>query len=131
MEKTEIVVERRPASSLALFAAKAVMVGIVAVISLLVVGNIFADKIASLVDERMLTIERRINAMMPTQVGGTGIVAIVERELERAASPRADLPPEVRQKIISDLRIVADKWRPFFVEASAAIIGPSSPSAVK
>jgi hypothetical protein len=129
-EKNEIAIGSPPQRPLAQFAAKAVMAGIVAVVSAWIISDIFIGKIANLMDERTAIIEQRIDARIPSKFGGTGIVAIVARELERATNPRVDLTPEAKQKLISDLRIVADRWRPFFIEASSAIVGNPPPPAV-
>ena len=36
-----------------------------------------------------------------------------------------DLSPEKKQKILSQIKIVSDRWRPFLTEAAAAIEGES------
>jgi hypothetical protein len=41
------------------------------------------------------------------------------------ADPRTDLSPEKKQKILSQIKIVSDRWRPFLTEAAAAIEGES------
>jgi len=37
----------------------------------------------------------------------------VERELDRAADPASDLPPEKKQKLLNDVHVIAARWRPF------------------
>jgi hypothetical protein len=48
-------------------------------------------------------------------------VVTVEAELDKQADPGSDLSSEKKQKILSQIRIVADRWRPFLMEASSAI----------
>jgi hypothetical protein len=36
----------------------------------------------------------------------------VEEELDRAASPASDLPPERKQKLINNVRTIVARWRP-------------------
>jgi hypothetical protein len=52
--------------------------------------------------------------------------AIVERELDRAADPAHDLSPEKKEKLLSDIRIIAERWRPF-VAAAAPIFDAKYP----
>jgi hypothetical protein len=51
-----------------------------------------------------------------TKVGGPQFWMKVERELERAAEPARDLPPEQKQKILSQIHVVVERWRPFIAE---------------
>jgi len=37
----------------------------------------------------------------------------IERELDRAADPASDLPPEKKQKLVNDVRVIVARWRPF------------------
>jgi hypothetical protein len=126
----EIAIEDRPWPPLTLFVAKAATAGVVAIVASWVISGIIVGAIGELLDQRIFMIERRINAVLPSKVGGTGVWAVVERELARAADPKFDLPPQSKQRIIADLRTVSDRWRPFFIEASSALIG-SSPSPAK
>jgi len=48
-----------------------------------------------------------------SSIGGRQFWERIERELDRAADPSTDLPPEKKQKIINDLRVIAARWRPF------------------
>lgn len=130
MEKTEIIIDRRPVEALSLFAAKAVMAGVVAVISTWIISDMFIAKIATLMDQRTAMIEQRIAAMTPSRIFGTGVVTIIRKEVARNAAIGLELTPEEKVKFISDLRTVADRWRPFFLEASSAIMGNSTPNAV-
>lgn len=130
MEKTEIIIDRRPVGALSLFAAKAVMAGVVAVISAWIISEMFIAKIATLMDQRTAMIEQRIAAMTPSRIFDTGVLTIIRREVARNAASGSELAPEEKEKFISDLRTVADRWRPFFVEASSAIMGNSPPPAV-
>ena len=53
----------------------------------------------------------------------------LETELAKAAGPTRDLPPEKKQKILSDIRTIVERWRPFVAEASAIFSPNSSPPA--
>ncbi len=123
-----VAVESRPVSPLTLFMIKAITVGIVAIVSSWIIAGIFIDALGQLLDRRVQAIEHRIKTMVPKRIGGTGFWTIVERELARAAAQDADLSPERKQKIISDLRAISDKWRPFLIEASSVVMDASASS---
>jgi hypothetical protein len=58
----------------------------------------------------------------------------VERELDRAADPATDLPPEKKQKLLNDVRMIVARWRPFIDTIQDELQKPSeikSPSDVK
>lgn len=55
---------------------------------------------------------RSIKSVQQISIGGRKFWARLEEELDRAASPASDLPPERKQKLINDVRILAARWRP-------------------
>jgi hypothetical protein len=55
--------------------------------------------------------------------GGRQFWTKLEDELDRLADPRSDLSPEKKQKILSQIKVISGRWRPFLLEARSAIIG--------
>jgi hypothetical protein len=55
---------------------------------------------------------RSIKSVHQTSIGGRKFWARLEEELDRAASPASDLPPERKQKLINNVRTIATRWRP-------------------
>lgn len=51
------------------------------------------------------------------KIGGSEFWGKIEQELSRAASSSSGLPEEKKAKLLSDMRAVANKWRPFVREA--------------
>ena len=51
-----------------------------------------------------------------TKVGGAQFWAKVEDELERAADPAHDIPPEKKRKLLSQIQVLVERWRPFMAE---------------
>ena len=47
-----------------------------------------------------------------TPIGGHQFWTKLERELDHMADPASDLPPEKKQKLINDVRVIAARWRP-------------------
>jgi hypothetical protein len=45
--------------------------------------------------------------------GGRKFWAEIERNIDIAADPRSDLPPEKKQQMLNDVRVIVARWRPF------------------
>src|SRR5262249_25079187 len=50
------------------------------------------------------------------QYTGAPFWAKVERELERAADPARDMPPEQKRKLLAQIHTAVERWRPFAAE---------------
>jgi hypothetical protein len=50
----------------------------------------------------------------------------LEGELDKLADGRTDIPPEKKAKILSQVKAISDRWRPFLQEAAAAIEGDAN-----
>ena len=75
-------------------------------------------------------VEQRVAQIQSAaKIGGREFWTGLERELERQADPRTDISPEKKQKIISEVRIVADRWRPLISDLQAAIGGGAAEKA--
>jgi hypothetical protein len=90
------------------FAAKTAIVAIAVCVSAIVVSDWVIDSVESAVAR---TVENARSQLAP-KIGGHQFWAKFEREIDRAADPSNDLPPEKKQKLINDLRIIAARWRP-------------------
>ena len=55
---------------------------------------------------------RSVRSVQQTSIGGRKFWARLEEELDRAAAPASDLPPERKQKLINNVRILTARWRP-------------------
>src|SRR5215831_2187961 len=51
-----------------------------------------------------------------TKIGGAQFWAKVEGELERAVDPAHDMPPEKKRKLLSQIHVLVERWRPFVAE---------------
>jgi len=91
--------------------------------AIVVSGWIMLDLLDDFATRRMEQFERSVRAA--TALGGHRFWTKLEGELDRLADPRSDLSPEKKQKILSQIKIVSDRWRPFLTEAAAAIEGES------
>jgi hypothetical protein len=89
--------------------------------AIVVSGWILLDLLDDFATRRMEQLEQTVRAA--TSLGGHRFWTKLESELDRLADPRADLSPEKKQKILSQIKVVSDRWRPFIEEAAAAIEG--------
>jgi hypothetical protein len=54
-----------------------------------------------------------------SRIGGMQFWTKVEAAVARAADPAEDLPEAKKKKLLSDLRVIVDRWKPF-----AAVLAP-------
>ena len=93
------------------FLIKTVIVACAVVIT----GWIIFDFLGDFVDRR---IERALRSA--TSIGGTQFWTKVEKQLDQLADPKSDIPPEKKQKILTQIKIISDRWRPFLLAATAS-----------
>jgi hypothetical protein len=51
-----------------------------------------------------------------THIGGAQFWAKMEGELDRAADPSRDMPAEQKKKLLAQVHVVVERWRPFMAE---------------
>jgi hypothetical protein len=66
-----------------------------------------------------------------TKVGGAQFWAKVEDELERAADPAHDIPPEKKRKLLSQIQVLVERWRPFMAEIAPLFADFQRPPSVE
>jgi hypothetical protein len=95
------------------FTAKsAIVVGIIA-LAVFVLAQMLAFRFEQIADR----VAANIESVRADLRGGGGFWSRIENGIEDMADPRHDLPPEKKQKILSEIRTIAEKWRPFIAEA--------------
>jgi hypothetical protein len=55
------------------------------------------------------------------KISGHQFWSKLEEQLDKQADPGSDLPPETKQKLLAEIRTLADRWRPF-VQAALSVI---------
>jgi hypothetical protein len=114
-EATTVVQQREPGAPIISFLIKTVIV-VVAVIGIFSYVN-------SLAEERIVQLKETFG-----HVGGRSFWTKVEAELDSLADPNSDLKPEKKQRIMTQIRIISDRWRPFLNAAVGPLSGnPSKP----
>ncbi len=61
-------------------------------------------------------------------IGGRAFWSDFERKLDGLADPTSDLPAEKKQKILHNIKVLSDRWRPFVDAAIAAEPKPAQPA---
>lgn len=98
-------------SDIGAFAAKAVIAAVVVLATLAISANIVVSAVIN-----------QVRANVLSEVGGNVFWTKVEDELERLA--RGDgISPEKKQKIVSNVRAISIRWRPFIDEMTNAVNG--------
>jgi len=109
------------------FAVKTVIVAGAIVVSTWIMLDVLDD----FADRRMQQFERTLRSA--TSLGGRQFWTKLENQLEQLADPKADLPPDKKQKMLAQIKVISDRWRPFLMEAAAAVEGetkqPAKPGA--
>jgi hypothetical protein len=103
-----------------LFLIKTVIVSAAIVLS----AWILLDVLDGFATRRMQQLEQTIRTA--TSLGGRQFWTKLEGELDKLADGRTDLPPEKKAKILSQVKAISDRWRPFLQEAAAAIEGDAN-----
>ena len=102
---------------IAQFALKTAIVAVAIVLS----AWIMLDVLEGFVTRRMEQLETTIRSA--TAIGGRQFWTKLEDELDKMADPRTDISPEKKRKILSQIKVISDRWRPFLSEAAASIAG--------
>jgi hypothetical protein len=105
-----------PATShgLARFTLKVGIVVVLIAIAMVVTTNLLATKIETTRAAWQTTLQDY------TKIGGVQFWSKVEKSLDDLANPKSEMPEDKRQKILSDIRAIRDRWWPFIAEAMPA-----------
>jgi hypothetical protein len=105
------------------FTLKIAIVSVAIVLSGWIIVNILDD----FASRRMQELDATIRSA--AVIGGRGFWTKLEEELDKGADPRMDISPEKKRKILSQIRIISDRWRPFLAEAASSIAGEANQTA--
>src|SRR5262249_51277254 len=88
--------------------------------ALIVIGLIAGASVLStvLLASRIERIVANTEAKMQqyTKIGGAQFWEKLERELGRASDPAYEIPPEKKRKLLSQIHVLVERWRPFMAE---------------
>ena len=105
-----------PATSqgLAQFTLKVGIVVVLIAVAIVITTNLVATKIETTRVAWQATLQDY------TKIGGAQFWSKVEKSLDQLADPKSEMPEDKRQKILSDIRVLRDRWWPFIAEAMPA-----------
>ena len=99
---------------LARFTLKVGIVVVLIAIAIVVTTNLLATKIETARAAWQTTLQEH------TKIGGAQFWSKVEKSLDDLANPKTEIPEDKRQKILSDIRAIRDRWWPFIAAAMPA-----------
>jgi hypothetical protein len=99
---------------LAQFTLKVGIVVVLVAIGIVVTTNLVATKIEATRVAWQTTLQDY------SKIGGAQFWSKVEKTLDNLANPKNEMPEDKRQKILSDIRAIRDRWWPFIAEAVPA-----------
>src|SRR5215470_4512572 len=105
-----------PAASqgLAQFALKVGIVVVLVAVAIVITTNLVATKVETTRVAWQATLQDY------SKIGGPQFWSKVEKSLDQLADPKSEMPEDKRQKILSDIRVLRDRWWPFIAEAMPA-----------
>jgi hypothetical protein len=111
---SEHVLDKPKDNSIRTFAIKTAITAGAVVVS----GWILIDQLDSVVDARITEI-RETMKFQPRVFWPR-----LEEDIEKAADPSQDLPPERKAKLMAAIRVLVDRWKPLLAEVSADVSSP-------
>ena len=104
------------------FALKTVIVATSVTIALMLLMDNLIRDVGGFIDERVRQAVFSLQEARLTngKLGGRAFWEHLEQALDKAADPKNDLPLERQQKLLRDVRVLADRARPFILEAEKA-----------
>jgi hypothetical protein len=103
------------------FAVKTCIVAVVISASVIFV----ADWIVKSVEASTANTISAVRQQLAPTFGGRQFWIKVKEQLDNAAAPSADLPPEEKQKLLNDVRAIVSRWRPFIDAAQDELHKPA------
>jgi hypothetical protein len=105
-----------PATShgLARFTLKVGIIVVLIATAIVITTNLLATKIEATRAAWQTTLQEH------SKIGGAEFWSKVEKGLDDLANPKSEMPEDRRQKILSDIRAIRDRWWPFIAAAMPA-----------
>jgi len=101
-------------SGLAQFTLKVGIFVVLVAIAIVVTTNLVATKIET------TRVAWQTILQDYSKIGGAQFWSKVEKGLDQLADPKTEMPEDKRQKILSDIRAIRDRWWPFIAAAVPA-----------
>ena len=119
------VAAARPVSGdLRSFALKSgIAIGLITA-AVILVGGLLASKIDDTIARAVYSIQVQLAPIANAKIGGSQFWAKVENEIDRVANTNNSLAPEKQQKLLSNIRAIVTRVRPFVAEVAPLFSDP-------
>jgi hypothetical protein len=122
-----VPVARSASGDLRSFALKfGIAIGLITA-AVILVGGLLASKIDDTIDRTVFAVRTQLAPIANAKIGGSQFWAKVENEIDRAANSNNAMAPEKQQKLLSNIRAIVTRVRPFVAEVAPLFSDPRSP----
>lgn len=98
---------------------------VIVVIAITAGGWILLNQAEKAIDRPLARLQASLDGFR--KVGGKHFWENLEKNLDESADPKNDLPAEKKQKLLADVQVISDRWRPFITEATHIFFNTPSP----
>jgi hypothetical protein len=95
--------------------------------AIVLIGTLLVSKIDDTIAHTVYSIQTQLAPIANAKIGGSQFWTKVENEIERAANSNNAMAPEKQQKLLSNIRAIVTRVRPFVAEAAPLFSDLRSP----
>ena len=95
--------------------------------AVVLIGTLLVSKVDDTIARTVYTIQAQLAPITNAKIGGSQFWAKVENEIDRAANSSSAIAPERQQKLLSNIRAIVGRVRPFVAEVAPLFSDPRSP----
>jgi hypothetical protein len=95
------------------------------VVTALVIGGFFLTRYASKNIDQLLSHQSAEMRERFASVGGAKFWTNLEKQIANAADPKNELPPAKKEAMLAQIRVLADRYRPFVREVALLFYEPT------
>ncbi len=122
-----MAIARSVSGDLRSFALKSLItIGLITA-AIVLVGTLLVSKIDDTIARTIYSIQAQLGPIVNAKIGGSQFWAKVENEIDRAANSNSAMAPEKQQKLLSNIRAIVTRVRPFVAEVAPLFSDPRSP----
>jgi hypothetical protein len=92
--------------------------------AIVLVGGLLVSKVDDTIARTVYSVQAQLGPLANAKIGGSQFWAKVENEIERVANPTNGLAAEKQQKLLSNIRAIVTRVRPFVAEVAPLFSDP-------
>lgn len=92
--------------------------------AVILIGGLLASKIDDTIARTVYSIQVQLAPIANAKIGGSQFWAKVENEIDRVANANNGMAPEKQQKLLSNIRAIVTRVRPFVAEVAPLFSDP-------